>query len=173
MSDEHILGEYVDSDGVYIDDHVLRALFPPVCMYRPHQPVDLICTDASMTSQEFADEADINSIMRRYEKTGVVPSHGREGFYGEFADLPDFMEAQRIIMDAETAFAALPSRVRKEFDNDPAKFVEFASDPANVDQMRAWGLAEPAKAVETPLDPPKGEEPPKAATAPAASAAGA
>jgi len=164
MLDEH------DEDGVYRDVHweMVHSIRPPYGMYVPHEPVDLICKDPSLTSQEFADEADINSIMARYQKTGTVPSTGRQPIYGDFADLPDYMEAQAIIIQANEAFMALPATVRKQFENDPAQFIKFAEDPENIDQMRVWGLAEPLdepEAPEVPLEAPIAPVPPGAAGA--------
>lgn len=131
--------------------------------YVPHAPVDLVCLDPSLTDQSQADDADINTIMRRYEKTGTLPDYGQSPMYGDFADLPDFMEAQEILRRGTEAFAALPSRVRAEFENDPARFVAYASDPANVDQMRSWGLAKPLD------DPAPSPDPAPPAPEPAAS----
>lgn len=115
-----------------------------------------------MTRQEFAEEADINTIMARYEKTGLLPHYpDRKPFYGDFVDLPSFQEAQEIILQADAAFMALPARVRAEFDNDPARFVEFAQDPSNIGRLREWGLAEP-------LDQPEAVQAASAAVAPQA-----
>lgn len=132
-----------------------------------HDPVDLDFPDDGMTRQEFAEECDINALMARYQKTGLLPQDpNRRPIYGEFADLPSFMEAQQILMDANDAFMALPAVVRRQFENDPAKFVAFAEDEKNIDQLRVWGLAEP-------LDEPKApEEPPKAPIAPVAASGG-
>lgn len=165
--------EELGFDGTETDDVDYEAVFsirPRYGMYVPHAAVDLCCTDPSMTRQEFADDADINTIMRRYESTGTVPGTERVPFYGDFTDMPDFMQAQAIVIDATDAFMSLPARVRREFDNNPAEFVKFASDPDNVEQMRIWGLAEPAKPVEKPLDDPKGPEAPKEPIEPAAPA---
>jgi len=38
---------------------------------------------------------------------------------------------------------ALPSAVRERFNNDPAKFVEFATDEANVEELRKMKLLSP------------------------------
>lgn len=126
-----------------VDFEAVFSLRPRYGMYIPHVPVDLVCDDGSLTDQSQAADADINTIMARYEKTGTVPGLDRQPIYGDFSDLPSFMEAHETIRLASEAFAALPSRVRAEFDNDPARFVEFAQDERNVEQMRAWGLAEP------------------------------
>lgn len=132
--------------------------------YVEHDAVDLdFPVDDGMTRQEFAEECDLNALMKRYERTGLLPQHpGREAFYGDFVDLPSYQEALSAIREAQDAFMSLPARVRLEFENDPARFVKFAEDPSNLDQMREWGLARP-------LDPPQAVEP--AAPAPAPQAA--
>ena len=38
------------------------------------------------------------------------------------------------------AFDDLPAKVRREFDNDPFKFLEFVEDPENVERMAELGL---------------------------------
>jgi len=106
----------------------------------------LYCDDPSMTRQEFADECDINVIMERYEKTGVI-SHVQKAapMYLDYTAVPDNLaDAMAMLNDADTAFMSLPAKVRREFDNDPLKFVDFAQKPENLDQMRQWELAPPA-----------------------------
>lgn len=107
--------------------------------------------EPSLTRQEFAEECDINVIMSRYEKTGVI-SHvsQREPLYLDLTGIPDFRTAMDMMNDAEKAFLSLPAQVRKDFDNDARNFVDFASDPANLDKMREYGLAPPA-----PQEPPQ------------------
>jgi len=98
----------------------------------------------SNTRQEFRDECDINVLMKKYEKSGLLPTNAGSPQYGDFGNLPDFMEAQNTIAKANEAFALLPASVRLRFGNDPAEFVDFASDPDNLSDMRRWGLAPPA-----------------------------
>lgn len=111
-------------------------------------------TEPSLTRQEFADECDINVIMAQYDKNGVV-SHmnPREPMYVDLSGVPNFREAMDMMISADKAFMSLPAKVRKEFDNDARKFVDFASDEANLEQMREWGLApaaEPADDLPAP-----------------------
>lgn len=136
--------------------------------YVEHEPVDIdFSGEESLTRQEFAEECDLNALMARYQRTGLMPQHpDAKPFYGDFADLPDYMEAQRILMEADSAFEALPAHVRREFDNDPARFVAFATDPDNLDKMREWGFAEPLDRAQ-PVEPAK--EPAIAQEAPIAS----
>ncbi|AXH77030.1 MAG: internal scaffolding protein [Microviridae sp.] len=123
--------------------------------------------EPSQTRQEFADDCDINIIMARYETTGVIshlnPAPPR---YLDLTNVPDLATALLVMNDAEAAFMTLPAKVRREFDNDPVKFVEFAEKGENLAQMREWGLAPPAPVAPEPVsvrviaDPAVPEPPP-------------
>lgn len=114
----------------------------------------------SLTRQEFAEECDINSLMARYD-THVIGGPGNlppaEPLYADFSEMPQtLMEYMDFMKQAENSFMQLPAVVRREFDNSAMEFVAFASDPGNLEQMRSWGLAPPAKAPEKPAEEPKG-----------------
>lgn len=120
---------------------------------RPHERVYAEISGRSRTRQEFQDECDINAIMKRYEKTGVLTHYSkREPQYIDFGDgVPDFHTAMNMMVAAETAFLTLPAVVRKRFENDPQEFVAFASNAENIGQLREWGLAAPEKAADAPI----------------------
>lgn len=114
--------------------------------------VDWYPEGESMTRQEFAEECDINVLMSRYEKTGMLPVNERAPpMYVDFSAVPDFQTGMQLMIDAEEAFMRLPAKVRKEFDNDPLRFVEYAQDGDNLEKLREWGLAEPEKAPDAPM----------------------
>ena len=98
----------------------------------------------SMTQQHFKDECDINSIISRYENTGsyyepgVVPT--RKAAFDDFSAVPDFMDAQNFIIEAGERFNELSSRIRRRFDNNPAKLLEFLSNPDNTDEAISLGI---------------------------------
>ena len=150
-------GEQVEAGRGYADDTTLTSMF----VYRPGirdmtdwNGEDPITGEVlpSLTRQEFSDECDINGIMKKYEKTGMLPVNGAQPSYVDFTAVPsDLQEAMRVMMDAETAFMSLPASVRKEFDNDALRFVEYAQNGDNLEQLREWGLAEPEKAPEAPM----------------------
>ena len=138
--------EYVNADGITF---VMHSAYHGDG--RPRFETD-VGDLPSLTRQEFADECDINGIMAKYEKTGMLPVNGAQPSYVDFTAVPsDLQEAMRVMMDAETAFMSLPANVRKEFDNDALRFVEFAQDGDNLEQLREWGLAEPEKAPDAPM----------------------
>lgn len=134
--------------GVNTDGEVLRDF------YVEHDPVDLECPDDGMTRQEFRDECDINVLMATYEKNGMMPPLNRgTPQYLDVSNVPDLAAAIAVIDQAEAAFMSLPAKVRKEFDNDAIRFVEFAQDPENIDQLREWGLAPSKQAPIAPAEP--------------------
>lgn len=123
----------------------------------------------SKTRQDMAAECDINNIMQRYEKFGGnMADPNKVPMYLDLSMAPaDLMEAMNTINEAEYAFSQLPAHVRKEFDNDAMRFVEYATsgDDKALERLREWGLAEPAPVEEPPMrvevvNPP--QEPPKA-----------
>ncbi|AXH75847.1 MAG: internal scaffolding protein [Microviridae sp.] len=106
--------------------------------------------EKSLTQQNFADESDINNIMARYEKTGELPVSNLSPLYGDFTLLPDYMEAQNLIVSAREHFDSLPSKIRDRFHNDPAQFLAFCDDPENAPEMRLLGLLPPSDEVPNP-----------------------
>ncbi len=115
----------------------------------------------SLAKQSFRDECDINNILRQFNVTGQLPANGVQPQYGDFSGITDYQSALNAVMAAQDSFLQLPAKVRAKFDNDPALFVEFASDEANKDEMKALGLLheETAQAVVTSLSEPVSGEP--------------
>lgn len=129
---------------------------PVLGNYRKHDRVQFVPVGESMTHQSFAEECEINNIMKKYQQTGVL-QHRKEhgGTYGDFISAPGYHEAMTAIVKAEEMFMALPSQVRARFGNDPAQFLATAQDPEQIELMRELGLAASAK-------PPEGRETPPA-----------
>lgn len=121
-------------------------------MVAEHAPVRYADDTPSMTRQEFAKDCDINVLMAHYDKNAIVPPmNSKEPQYFDASSVPDFREALDIAREANEAFMRVPAIVRKELDNDVHEFVKYAADPANVDNMRKWGLAEPAPVETAPM----------------------
>lgn len=119
--------------------------------FRDHPKVLSVPEGLSRTRQEFAAECDVNNIMAKYKKTGMLPSDGRQMQYVSFENVPDLMSAMNTMIEAEAAFMRLPATVRRDFDNSAVEFVKFAEDKANLPKLREWGLAAPEKAPDAPL----------------------
>lgn len=94
------------------------------------------------TRQEFKDECDVNQILRKFAKTGLA-THMAKGVpqYGDFSNVTDYQTAIEQIKDAELSFLELPANIRRYFDNNPAKLVQWMSDPENAQEAIDMGLA--------------------------------
>lgn len=108
-----------------------------------------------MTKQSHAKECDINQIMKKFQKTGVI-DHIRknEGQYGEY-DAQEYKQAMDIVAEGQSMFQELPSKARQHFDNDPAKFMETVNSPDGINTLRKLGLAYGEPALERPQDSPE------------------
>lgn len=92
--------------------------------------------DDGRTKQAFKDETDINRILAKYQQTGVMSHLSKfEASYDNFADF-DFLEMKVKLVEADGIFNALPSEVRREFDQDTAKFFNFVNNPENRDRLK-------------------------------------
>jgi len=92
--------------------------------------------------QSFARECDINTIMARYQKTGLL-NHRARGtpFWDDVSKVPtDLLHAQEILDTSKNAFFQLPSTLRAMFNNSPGELLMWLDDPANRDEAVKWGL---------------------------------
>ncbi len=97
----------------------------------------------TLAKQAFKAECDINTIMTRFEKTGLLEHvNQHQGDYGDYTNVPaDYQAALDQVMAAREMFGSVPSKIRARFENDPAKFLAFVEDPANAEEMYKLGLA--------------------------------
>lgn len=103
----------------------------------------LSCQEPTRAQQHHKDECDINEILRRFGKTGVMPVNPSEALYPDFSNAVDYHTALNQIIASESEFDLLPSNIRKHFDNDPAKLVYFMQDKKNYDEAVSLGLIAP------------------------------
>lgn len=126
------IGRIVRTEGTYNADSVSEA-------------TGLKCEDPSLAVQSQKDEADINTIVRNFGLTSMLPQGVRLPTYEDFTEcVEDYGSALRAVMDAEREFMKLPANMRKELDNDPQRFLEFVNTPGNEAKLREWGLLPPA-----------------------------
>lgn len=124
----------------------------------------------SMTRQEFAAEANVNNLLKRYATTGAfydpltMAKANRKPLFGDFTHFADFTACQNAIIEAQIAFDSLPVEIREKFNYDPGKLIEWLSDDANREEAIKLGLIEKAAGAATP-EPAK--DAPASATKPA------
>ena len=98
-------------------------------------PIEAKVYDDGRTKQAFKDETDINKLLAKAQKAGTLSHLQKHGaYYGDFANF-DFDDAQFALARARSIFEELPSEVRREFEQSPAKFFAFVNDPKNASDL--------------------------------------
>lgn len=120
--------------------------------------------EPSMTKQSFAEELDANNIIKR---TGgnIEAAIKFEGIWGEFNEY-DLKDAMQKVQDANDLFLEVPSELRKAFDNDAGKYIDFVTDPANLKTLEEFGLATALEQQVQDHEPPAPEPAPEPEPAP-------
>lgn len=103
--------------------------------------------EPSLTQQSFAEDCDINEIVRRFGLTGEMPSDFRSPVSGDFTGITDFHSAMNAVMNAQEAFMELPAEMRARFSNDPQQLLAFVGDEKNRDEAIKLGLVPPPPEV--------------------------
>lgn len=114
-------------------------------IYSTITPVNLSCPELPFgrTKQSFKDEMDINHIVKRFLKTGVLEfTRKNEPRYGDTTGI-EFQAAMQTVAEAKSMFNDLPSELRARFENEPAQFLDFIQDENNYDEARKLGLLNP------------------------------
>lgn len=110
----------------------------------------------SLTQQSESEFTTIRAYIDKYTRLGVLgnPARFSEAEFGDFASLPrDFGEAVDLINSVNEVFRALPAKVRARYGEDPARFAEALSDPAEIAALTQEGFIIPPKADEQPAKP--------------------
>lgn len=110
--------------------------------YCPKERVQISFPKIGRTKQADADKSNINLIMKKFLKTGIINfTNKNEGSYG-FANSETFHESLEIIRKSQEMFAELPSKLRNKFNHDPGEFLDFVQDENNADQLFELGLSD-------------------------------
>lgn len=111
----------------------------PVAPKRGHRPV--VKCGPSRTKQSFKDRVNINKIIARYERTGLIETvTNRGGQYMDVSDLGDFHENLNKVNKAKEAFLSLPANIRNRFRGDPGELLAFLRNPDNRQEAIDLGL---------------------------------
>jgi phage internal scaffolding protein len=118
----------------------------------------LACEEPSLAQQHYKDECDINTILERFNITGLLPESPLSPKYGDFSGITDYHSALNAVIAAQDQFDGLPAQIRARFENEPAKLIEFLEDENNRPEAEQLGLVEKATSADvaqstvTPLD---------------------
>jgi phage internal scaffolding protein len=106
----------------------------------------LHCEDASLAQQHFKEECDINTILQKFNITGLLPENTLSPRYGDFTGIGDYHTAMNRVIAVQDEFEALPAQIRARFNNDPAQLIEFMENSENRPEAEELGLVEKAAA---------------------------
>lgn len=99
--------------------------------------------DEILTEQSHVKDVDINAIVKRHGIDLIAQTSYLQSANFTMDDIPtnDFQEAMLLVTKAQQSFDALPSQLRKRFENNPAMYLDFVRDPNNADELVSLGLA--------------------------------
>ena len=109
----------------------------------------LKCLDASLTQQQFKEESDINTIVDRFMKSGVLPTPTNMPQYVDYEGVFDFQSAMNAVRAADENFMRMDAKIRARFNNSPQEFLEFFANTENTEEAIRLGLAIPQAVAET------------------------
>lgn len=99
--------------------------------------------EPTLVEQNHKAETDINNIVKKHAGNLELIAKNQQLVEFTMDDIPtnDFQEMMQIMVNAKEAFQQVPSQIRKEFDNDAAKYLDFVRNPENKDRLIELGLA--------------------------------
>lgn len=97
-------------------------------------------SDRIMTQQAHKDEANINSIIKRWRAGTVIPETHKNPQYGDFSGTGDYHAELNRVNEAEEQFMRLPSAVRRDVNNDVGQFLLKVQTKEGLEELIALGL---------------------------------
>lgn len=92
------------------------------------------------TEQNHKKECDINEIIKKYDRTGlIVHTQDLEAKFGDVTGV-EFQKMQNIVAESKSKFEQFPVHIKKRFDNDVGKLLEFMEYEGNRDEAIELGL---------------------------------
>lgn len=124
-------------------------------IFSPRVPV-VSPTGEGRAQQQFKQDCDLNTIMRKFQKTGALEHQSRYSEEYGIVTSTTLHEALNTVTAAQSMFSELPSSLRKKFKNDPSKFLDFVQDDNNYSEAIELGLLKsdnrPPPAATTPVE---------------------
>ena len=94
-----------------------------------------------LTEDHHKEECNIKnkilSILRDGDLSGI---NDRPPQSIDLSTVPDFMQAQQLITEANSMWEQIPAKIRAQFNNDQQTFLEFMHDPKNKTAIGELGF---------------------------------
>lgn len=108
------------------------------------------------THQSFAKDANINTLMAKYKKTGYLvdlakPNPNRVPRFDDYSDIGDFQNVVNRIKEAEADFIRLPASTRARFNHSVGALIEFIMNPENLVASIDLGLLPESLRPKSPI----------------------
>ncbi len=105
----------------------------------------------SLTKTEFTKDANINQIIKKHDKTGILGNPLTactiQPQFGDMTNSITLYDMQLKLKTAGEEFLALPTKIRDRFHNDPGELIDFMSNPDNKEEAIKLGLLPQPKRV--------------------------
>lgn len=124
--------------------------------------VQIDCSQGGLTDQSFKNDADINIIVERFNKTGILPSIERKSYFADVTEIPTLEQAFDIVDKAREEFGKLPAEVRRKMGDNPANLENFINDEDNTEFLKKHGVLIEKTPDPTPEPTPALENAPEA-----------
>lgn len=101
------------------------------------------CPEETKTQQHFKEEQDINIIVARVLKTGVMPDIPVPGQYADLSTQEDYHTMLNRIAETNGLFYKLDPELRAEYKNDPGAWLQDVNEKLNqgdLAPLREMGL---------------------------------
>lgn len=105
------------------------------------------------TKRSFGVDVDINRIMDRFHKTGVLPMGKLGGRFGDVSMVGSYEDCLVRVSEIQNAFLALPAKVRDRFRNNPSALLAFLGDEKNREEAVSLGLVPAPSTDKAPVVP--------------------
>lgn len=109
----------------------------------------IACPEPTLAQQQFREDSDINTIVKRFNLTGELPQGLTVPRYGDFTEVSDYHSALNLVKAADAAFLELPAHIRARFNHDAGAFVDFVSDDKNRSEAAELGILPPENGIES------------------------
>jgi Chlamydia-phage Chp2 scaffold (Chlamy_scaf). len=130
--------------------------------YNYPQMPGITFTKPTRTQQQFGRESDINEIVKRAIATGdtaIFTPDQRAEFY-DCSSFDDYQSSVNFLNDINDDFYSLPADVRREFADNPSKYIAFVVNPDNFARCVELGIFQGSGKEQTPASANAPEQPP-------------
>lgn len=119
-----------------------------------------------LVRDEFAYDADINNILKRYATTGWLvdpnsPRNNRTPQWDDYTKMLDYQDCLDKCIEAQNRFDELPVEIRERFNYDPQQLLVFLDKACGDKKSPQFEEAVKLRLVTAPKpldsEPPKGE----------------